>query len=119
MNVPDERLRAAAREWRMKNRENYIKSFAGTGLATYTIYDEDALLADYAKEREDSALLEAAGLICPFCEDTQIWRPTIHDDIIGAWLHRRLTDAPDDRLADDRMCAAYKIHERRMQKGNG
>lgn len=117
-----ERRKAASWEDEAKRfiRESYNPKIAKKLLGDFDTIVAMAFFAEkMCDEREDSALLEAAGLVCPFCADTEIWRKTIHDDVIGAWLHRRLTDAPDDVQADDRMCAAYKIHERRALKGNG
>lgn len=66
-------------------------------------------LDEFAKEREDSALLEAVGLVCHLC------KMGLHElkKINGNWEH--FLNHCDHKIE----CKAGPIHERRAQKGNG
>jgi hypothetical protein len=90
-NVPDERLRAAAEK--------------------LVIHDEflAGIMALIATVR-DSAMREAAGLVCRYCVDDR-YDPAIENR--GLWLHK----SKQGPLVED--CRAWPIHGRLAQKEKG
>lgn len=72
-------------------------------------YSVSEFAADFALAERDSALLEAAGLVCNSCKNG---RPIVKE--VEYWVHPERKDHTEPF-----MCAAHKIHERRALKGNG
>lgn len=88
---PDERLRAAA-----ENIVNAVGSFE---------YKVQKIL-----EFWDSAMREAAGLVCVYCRDPKWWMPAIKHPELEIWVHHAIGFT---RITD---CYSHEIHERLAQK---
>lgn len=107
MNVPDERLRAAAQKHRIEWNKAHIH-------ATDEFEDQMQEKADFASAERDSALLEAAGLVCELCaKGISLERINLKHETGFYWHHK------SEVWEENNDCAASPIHERRAQKGNG
>ena len=95
--MPDERLRAAADNWPCAA---HVSDCSSGGC------DE----CKRFREFWDSAMREAAGLVCFACKDSSKWKPATKDAEFGGWTHKRI-DAPGE--VD---CDAGPIQERLAQK---
>jgi hypothetical protein len=108
--MPDERLRAA-REF-LDNYTEPLRIRDGDHARSI-----EKFAAAFAKEREDSAMREAAGLVCAACEDTELYETAaLRIDKINPsrWMHKA------KELVDHyTYCAAGPIHEHLARKGAG
>jgi hypothetical protein len=100
MNVPDERLRAAA---------DLIRKIQACDISDCLLCAEQAeLVARFAKEREDSAMREAAGLVCGLCGNQTIAKAQLFGNVWGHPVGR------DNYVP----CKAAPIYEHLARKGD-
>ena len=66
---------STAAKWWSDNRDNFVKGFTGTGLATQSEYDFPAALKAYA-----AGLTAVAGPVCPKCGSLEL-KITAHGDV--------------------------------------
>jgi hypothetical protein len=102
-NVTDERLRAAREFW-----DRWIQSESGK-VSLIFLADIKAgaseFAAQFAKEREDSAMREAAGLVAEICNRKEA----------GIIYNQDFSEACHDKALGEYI--VKKIHERLAQKG--
>jgi hypothetical protein len=104
-NVPDERLRAA-REFAKELEETL---YCGSGDAAWKHEIQADKIIAHDQSVYDSALLEAAGLVCGLCKKgIPVKRMTVEDRYF--WHHT------GKEWADNDDCEAGPIHERLAQK---
>lgn len=98
--MTDERLRAAAEKKfdEMQNEAWLMDDAWKAGAVKFA--------AVFAKEREDSAMREAAGLVCDHCEDNDI--PQRKTTPNGFYFYEH---------TNGQRCEVPRIHERLAQKG--